>query len=493
MTQSTTPEIVRVRYAPSPTGLPHIGNVRTAMFNWLFARRHGGKFVVRVEDTDQARLVPGAVDSILDGLEWLGIDWDEGPRVGGPLGPYLQSERLELYQDAAERLIAQGNAYRCYCTPERLAEVRERQRQEKRSIGYDRHCRGLSGGEMERLLETGAPHVIRFAMPVSGTSEVDDIIRGHVEWQNELVDDFVLIKSDGFPTYHLAVVVDDHLMKISHVLRAEEWLSSTPRHLQLYAALGHEPAQYGHLPMILGPDRAKLSKRHGATSVLEYRDMGYLPEALENFMVLLGWSLDDHSDVMTLDTIKQEFSLERVGKPAAIFDITRLDWINGVYIRQLEPERLAEEMTPFLERDLPQEATPVDRDYLLRIVPLVQERLKVLGESAAVTSYFFAETLDYGEAKLVQRGMDGEGCAAALERAAEALAAVESFLADDLEAALRAAGGELGLRPREFFGLLREAVTARSATPSLFGVMEVLGRARVEERIAAAKEYLRGT
>ena len=244
--------------------------------------------------------------------------------------------------------------------------------------------------------------------------------------------------------------------------------------------------------MILGPDRAKLSKRHGATSVLEYRDMGYLPEALENFMVLLGWSLDDHSDVITLDTIKQEFSLERVGKPAAIFDITRLDWINGVYVRQLTPERLAEEMVPFLERDLPEEATPVDRDYLLRIVPLIQERLKVLGESAAMTSYFFADGLDYGEAKLIQRGMDAEGCAAALDGAAEALAVVECFLADDLEAALRAAGEELGLRPREFFGLLREAVTARSATPSLFGVMEVLGRERVGKRIAAAKEHLLG-
>ena len=481
---------VRVRYAPSPTGFPHIGNVRTALFNWLFARRHGGKFIVRVEDTDQARLVPGAVESILDGLEWLGVDWDEGPRVGGPVGPYLQSERLDLYRDAADRLIAQGNAYRCYCTRERLAEVREEQQREKLSIGYDRHCRTLPGAERERLESSGSPSVVRFAMPVSGGTEVDDLIRGHVEWQNELVDDFVLIKSDGFPTYHLAVVVDDHLMEISHVLRAEEWLSSTPRHLQLYRALGYSPAKFGHLPMILGPDRAKLSKRHGATSIMEYRDAGYLPAALENFMVLLGWSLDDHSDVLPLEVVKEQFSLERVGKPAAIFDIARLDWINGVYIRQLAPERLAEQMTPFLERDLPAELTPVDQEYLLRIVPLIQERLKVLGESAGMTSYFFVGELDYGDAKLVQRGMDAEGSAAALAKASEVLAGVEPFEAAGLEQALRAAGEALELRPREFFGLLREAVTARSATPPLFDVMAVLGRERVQRRISAAAGYL---
>ena len=482
---------VRVRYAPSPTGFPHIGNVRTALFNWLFARRHGGKFIVRVEDTDRERLVPGAVESILDGLEWLGVDWDEGPRVGGPFGPYLQSERLELYHEAAERLIAQGNAYRCYCTRERLAQVREEQQREKRSIGYDRRCRSRTGAERERLEAEGAPSVVRFVMPVSGGTDVDDLIRGHVEWQNELVDDFVLIKSDGFPTYHLAVVVDDHLMGISHVLRAEEWLSSTPRHLQLYKALGYAPAQFGHLPMILGPDRSKLSKRHGATSIMEYRDAGYLPEALKNFMVLLGWSLDDRSDVMSLETIKQEFSLERVGKPAAIFDITRLDWINGVYIRQLSPEQLAEEMMPLLERDLPAEFTPVDRDYLLKIVPLIQERLKVLADSASMTAYFFGGELDYAEANLVQRGMDADGTIAALEAASRTLAGVVPFDAGELERTLRTAGEELSLRPREFFGLLREAVTARSATPSLFGVMEVLGRERTQDRIRAAANHLR--
>ncbi|MDA0733777.1 MAG: glutamate--tRNA ligase [Chloroflexi bacterium] len=483
-------ENIRVRFAPSPTGFPHIGNIRTAFFNWLFARSNGGKFIVRVEDTDQERLVPGAVDAILDGLVWLGIDWDEGPRVDGPFGPYLQSERLDLYRQAADRLIAQGNAYRCYCTRERLAEVREVQQKEKRSIGYDRHCKSLTKEQCQDLDAAGAPSVVRFAMPGSGTTEVNDLIRGQVEWQNELVDDFVLLKSDGFPTYHLAVVVDDHLMEISHVLRAEEWLSSTPRHLQLYRAFDYPPPRFGHLPMILGPDRSKLSKRHGATSIMEYRDAGYLPEALKNFMVLLGWSLDDQTDVMPLDVIIKNFSLERVGKPAAIFDLERLGWMNGIYIRQLAPTELAAQMLPFLERDLPAELLPVDWEYFLRIVPLIQERLKLLSESAQITSYFFEDRLDYSAANLVQKGMDAESAVTALQRAGHALIGIDTFEAETIEQALRATAVELEFKPREFFGTLREAITARSATPSLFEVMAVLGKDRVLARFSAAAKQV---
>ena len=480
---------VRVRYAPSPTGSPHIGNIRTALFNWLFARRYGGKFVVRVEDTDQERLEPGAVDAILEGLEWLGIDWDEGPGVEGPYGPYFQSQRLDYYQKAAEDLIARGRAYRCYCTRERLAQLRGEQQREKRSIGYDRHCRRLTPEQRHDLEAEGGPSVVRFAMPVTGTTSLNDLVRGEVEWQNELVDDFVLIKSDGFPTYHLAVVVDDHLMEISHVLRAEEWLSSTPRHLRLYEALDYSPPQFGHLPIILGPDRAKLSKRHGATSILEYRDQGYLPDALKNFMVLLGWSLDDQTDVMSLDVIKENFSLERVGKPAAIFDIERLQWMNGVYIRQLSTQELADQMLPFLERDLPPELLPVDREYLLRIVPLVQERLKLLSESARATSYFFAKAVEY-ETDLVQRGMSQESAVEALRRIEAELAGAADFSHETLETALRRAGEELGLRPREFLGVLRVAVTGRTASPPLFETLEVLGRERALERVRDAIQQL---
>ncbi len=485
-------EPVRVRYAPSPTGYPHIGNIRTALFNWLFARHSGGSFIVRIEDTDQERLVPGAVDSILDGLEWMGIDWDEGPRVSGPYGPYYQSERLGIYAEAADRLIQEGAAYRCYCPRERLAQVREEQQREKRAIGYDGLCRELTPERRAGLEAEGGPSVVRFIMPASGTTGVDDLIRGAVEWQNELLDDFIILKSDGFPTYHLAVVVDDHMMQVSHVLRAEEWLSSTPRHIRLYQSLGYPHPKFGHLPMILGPDRAKLSKRHGATSSLEYRDDGYLPEALKNFMVLLGWSLDDRTEVMPVEQVVENFTLERVGKPAAIFDMERLQWMNGVYIRQLPTEELAERMIPFLERDLPPESLPVDRDYLLRIVPLIQDRLKLLTDSADMTGYFFQARLAYDPAGLVQRGIDQTGTMTALQRAQTDLATVEEFDHQRLEDLLRAAGDDLGIGPRPFFGALRVATTGRTATPPLFETMEVLGKERVLGRIGLAIELLSG-
>ena len=483
---------VRVRYAPSPTGNPHIGNIRTAMFNWLFARRNGGQFVVRVEDTDQGRITEGAVDHILDGLEWLGIDWDEGPRVGGSYGPYFQSERLERYQEAAERLIASGNAYRCYCPPERVAELRKEQARNKQRQGYDSHCRYLSDAERRAREADGSPSVLRFAMPQAGTTSVQDSIRGHVEWQNDLTDDFVLIKSDGFPTYHMAVVVDDHAMAISHVLRAEEWLPSTPRHVQLFRALGLDMPTFGHLPMILGSDRAKLSKRHGATSLMEYRDDGFLPEALINFMALLGWSLDGETEVMTAHTIRDNFTLERVGKPAAIFDLDKLQWMNGVYIRQTEDADLADRVLPFLEREYPASLLPIDRDYLLRIVPLVQERLKTLADAPDMLSYFFEETLVYDAATVIQRGMDAPGTLAAILRAQSDLASVPDaeFHHENLENILRASSKDLELSGRQFFGALRSATTGRTATPPLFEMMEVMGQDRVMQRLEAAAEKL---
>jgi glutamyl-tRNA synthetase len=310
-------------------------------------------------------------------------------------------------------------------------------------------------------------------MPLDGTTSVNDIIRGEVEWQNHLLDDFVLLKSDGFPTYHLAVVVDDNLMDISHVLRAEEWLSSTPRHLLIYQALGFTPPKFGHLPMILGPDKSKLSKRHGATSILEYRDEGYLPDALKNFMVLLGWSLDDHSDVIPLETIKNEFSLDRVGKPASIFDIERLQWMNGVYIRDLADENLADLMLPFIVGDT--EAC-IDRDYLLRVVPLIKERMKTLVESKDITSYFFDSDVGCSKIQIIQKGMDSLQTSAALENIISAVKKLDPYVSANIEEVLRAACAESDLKPREFFGLIRSAVTGRDATPPLFELMEVLGK-----------------
>ena len=483
-------ENVRVRYAPSPTGEPHIGNVRTALFNWLFARHHGGKFIVRVEDTDQERLVPGAVDAVLDSLEWLNIQWDEGPRVGGPYAPYVQSERLSIYLDLAGKLVDQGRAYRCYCSREKLEQMRRERREQGFATSHACQCRELTERQRSDAEAATGPPVVRFGMPTEGVTRVHDLIRGDVEWQNDLQEDFIILKSDGFPTYHLAVVADDHFMEISHIMRAEEWLPSTPRHLQLFDALGFEPPQFAHLPMILGPDRSKLSKRHGATAVSEYRDKGFLPGALINFMVLLGWSLDDKTEVMSLDMIKDNFTLDRVTKSAAIFDQEKLDWMNGVYVRQLSPEELAHRMLPYLERDLPGDLLPVDVDYLGRIAPLIQERIKLLSESAKMTSYFFMDPTEYDPPGLVQKGMEQEGASAALRVALEQLIHVGTFEHEPMEELLRAVGERLGLSPRQFFGTLRFAVTGRTATPPLFETMEVLGRDRVLRRIQTAIQRL---
>ena len=345
---------VRVRFAPSPTGIPHVGNIRTALFNWLFARHEGGSFVLRIEDTDQTRLDPRALDAILESLRWLGLDWDEGPEVGGPYGPYFQSQRLEHYHRAADELIAKDAAYRCYCSPERLEQVRAEQARRKEPPRYDRRCRNLSEDERKQEEAKGIVGVVRFKTPLTGQTEFDDIVRGRVVFENETLDDFVLLKSDGYPTYHLANVVDDHMMGITHVLRAEEWLPSTPRHLLLYDALGYAPPRFAHLPMILGSDRAKLSKRHGAVSLLEYKRQGYLPEAMFNFLGLLGWSLDDHTEIISREEFVRNFSLERIVKNPAIFDVEKLTWMNGVYMRALSPERLAELLVERLEDDLPQ-------------------------------------------------------------------------------------------------------------------------------------------
>ncbi len=478
---------VRVRFAPSPTGIPHVGNIRTALFNWLFARHEGGKFVLRVEDTDQTRLVPEALDAIMESLRWLGLDWDEGPEVGGPYGPYFQSERLEHYSRAAEELIAKDNAYRCYCSPERLEQVRSEQMRRKEPPRYDRRCRNLSEAERKEEESKGIVPVVRFKTPLSGKTEFDDIVRGHVAFENETLDDFVLVKSDGYPTYHLANVVDDHLMEISHVLRAEEWLPSTPRHLLLYGALGYAPPLFAHLPMILGPDRAKLSKRHGAVSLLEYKRQGYLPEAMFNFLGLLGWSLDDHTEIISREEFVRHFSLERIVKNPAIFDVEKLTWMNGVYMRALPPERLADLMAERLEEDLPAELSrPLDREYVRRIVPLVQERIKRLDEAVALTSFFFVEgPLDYAAQTLLGKRFAGkpEEARRALEAAGERLPGVDIWEHETLEEALRRLAEELGLKAGDLFMLIRVAVTGQTATPPLFETMDVLGRERSLARL----------
>lgn len=483
----------RVRYAPSPTGLPHVGNVRTALFNWLFARRTNGAFIVRVEDTDQNRLVREAVDGILEGLRWLDLDWDEGPEVGGPYGPYMQSERLEIYNEAAQDLIRQGRAYYCICSPDRLKALRKRQVKEKKNPGYDGKCRNLSARNLQEFRDGGGVPVVRFKMVRDETISVDDIVRGKVGWNSNLTDDFVIIKSDGFPTYHLANVLDDHLMEITHVLRAEEWLSSTPRHIALYGALGLDPPQFGHLPMILGPDRSKLSKRHGSTALLEYREMGYLPESMVNFMALLGWSLDDRTEILDRGALVESFSLERVVKSGAIFNIDKLEWMNGIYIRSLSPEDLAGRIRDYWQISTPTGIPqPVDMAYMRRIAPLIQPRLKTLVDAEERTEFFFKEKLEHTAKDLIQKGMDGESTRNALGEAIALAEGIESFGTEKLEGAYEELRERLELSRRQFFSLLRVATTASRVSPPLFETMEVLGRDRCVDRITEAIGALAG-
>ena len=481
---------VRVRYAPSPTGQPHIGNIRTALFNWLFARHHGGKFIVRIEDTDQNRLVEGAIEAILDGLRWLNIDWDEGPEVDGPHAPYEQSNRLEIYQRLTEQLLDQNNAYYCYCSREELERLRRANRDSGEGNGCNCLRKGRDGAIAQRPVDDD-DRVVRFAMPESGVTQVHDLIRGDVEWRNELQEDFVILKSDGFPTYHLAVVADDHLMEISHVMRAEEWLPSTPRHLQLYRAFGFEPPEFAHLPMITGPDRAKLSKRHGATAISEYEEQGYLPEALLNFMVLLGWSLDGSTEVITLQQIIDNFTLDRITKSAAIFDQDKLMWMNGVYIRDLPAGELARRMAEYIPRQLDTD----EQDYLCNIAPLVQERLKRLDESEDITAYFFGELAPrYDSFMLLQKGMDPSVALEALIQAEFTLTrytGYSDFRHQNLEQLLGRTGMFLGLSRRQFFGLLRVAISGRNVSPPLFETMEVMGRERVLKRLEQAVHSLK--
>jgi glutamyl-tRNA synthetase len=474
---------VRVRFAPSPTGYPHLGNIRTALFNWLFARHHGGRFILRIEDTDVARKVEGAVEAILDSLHWLGLNWDEGP--------YFQSQRLPIYRETAHRLLEDGHSYLCYCSPERLEAMRQEQIKRKQPPKYDRRCRELTQRERAELEATGINPVIRFRTPLEGETTFYDLIRGAVTFKNDTLDDFVLLKSDGYPTYHLANVVDDHLMAISHVLRADEWLSSTPRHILLYQALSWQPPQFAHLPMILGPDRAKLSKRHGATTVIEYQRQGYLPEAMVNFLALLGWSLDDRTELLSREELIKHFSLERVGKTAAIFNKDKLDWMNGVYLRKLSLEEFVQQALPFLDRDLPKSVgRPFERSYLSQVLSLIQERARTLAEVPQLASFFFLEELHYDAGLLLSEKLDTESAGRAITIVLQKLEGVTTWDPTTLENLLRPLATELNLKTGELFGLLRVAVTGRTAAPPLFQTMAVLGREKCLKRLNAALEFL---
>lgn len=483
---------VRTRFAPSPTGFPHVGNIRTALFAWLFARHNGGSFIIRIEDTDVTRKVEGAVESILKSLRWLGLDWDEGPGVGGKYGPYFQSQRLDKYHEIAQQLITQGDAYYCYCSSQRLEEMRAEQVRSKQPPGYDRHCRELSREERAKKEAEGITPVVRFKTPLEGQTRFSDLIWGDMAFENSTLDDFVMLKSDGYPTYHLANIVDDHFMEISHVIRAEEWLSSTPRHVLMYRALGFEPPNFAHLPMLLGADRSKLSKRHGAVSITEYYEQGYLPEAMVNFLALLGWSLDDKTEILSRQELIDSFSLERVSRTAAVFNQDKLNWMNGVYIRSLGADEFYEAAEPYLMMDKAAgEAVICNEEYVRNILPLVHERAKTLAEVAGLARFFFVEELDYAPDLLIGKGMSRESTTAALETAQQRLGGLNRFDAESLEALLRPLAVELGLKTGQLFGALRTAVTGRTAAPPLFQTMAVLSKEQCLKRIEAALNRLK--
>ncbi|MGB9607724.1 MAG: glutamate--tRNA ligase [bacterium] len=468
--------MVRVRFAPSPTGHLHIGSARTALFNWLFAKNQGGVFILRIEDTDIKRNVEEAFGAILSAMEWLGLNWDEGP--------YYQSERMELYRGAIERLLEEGKAYPCYCLPEELEERRREALERGEKPMYDRRCRELSDKERARLEREGRKPAFRFKVPLEGKTVFKDIIRGRIEFLNEEIEDFVIMRRDGIPTYNLACVVDDHHMQITHIIRGEDHISNTPKQILLYKALGYPIPQFAHLPMILGPDKSRLSKRHGATSVNSYKEQGFLPEAMLNFLALLGWSPGGNREIISREEMIKEFSLERVKKHPAIFNIDKLIWINSHYMKTYSPARLARLAVPFLVREgLIDENYPIS--ILEQIIPLVQERAKTLGEIGRWTDYFFLEKINYDEQAVEEWLRDSEH-RRLLSLAEEALSQCEPFTKEKVEEVLRGLAEKEGVKAKEIFHPLRVAVTGRTVSPPLIESLVILGKERTLKRIEEA-------
>lgn len=496
-------KVVRVRMAPSPTGLLHVGGGRTALFNWLVARgqavREGkeGVFILRIEDTDRSRFVEGATEGILDILTWFGIDWQEGPDKGGPHAPYVQSERNALYQQFAMQLVDEDKAYRCFCTPERLQQVRETQQASGLPPGYDRKCRTLADDEIAANLAAGMPFVVRFAMPREGETVVNDLLRGDMVFQNVNLEDLVLLKSDGYPTYHLANVVDDHDMEITLIMRGEEWIPTAPVHVQLYRAFGWEAPQFAHMPLILAPGGGKLSKRHGSTAMEEFRSQGYLPEALMNYLALLGWSLDGEREIFSKEDLLEHFRLERVSPSPATFDYNKLRWFNQYYINHiLELDDLTERVVPFLIAENLVEITAADPDSdayrrVRDVTALLKDRLVLLSDAPDLMSYFLRDELpSYDAATLVPKKSDPETARASLEATLQALEGISLADEEVVEARLRQLAEERGWKAGQLFMPIRVAVTGRTESPGLFETLRVIGDDRVRDRIREAISIL---
>lgn len=482
---------VRVRFAPSPTGYLHIGGARTALFNWLFARKMGGKLILRIEDTDTERLKEDSVSQILTSLKWLGINWDEGPEVGGEVGPYYQSERREIYSKYAEELLEQGKAYYCFCSSEDLEAQREKQRAAKQPFRYARTCRDMSVEEAKARAAAGEPYSVRIKIPLEGNVVVHDLIHGDVTFNMDQFDDFVIVKSNGMPTYNFAVVVDDHLMGMTHVLRAEEHLSNTPKQLLIYEALGWEPPKFGHMPMILAPDRSKLSKRHGATSVEEFRSQGYVAEAIVNYLTLLGWGPGDERELFSLEETVELFQLEQMSKKAAIYDTKKLTWMNGQYLSSLPLEKILPEVKPFFVKDglATEEWLENNAEYFAKLVDTVRVRVKTLQEVADAAAYFFKDIEEYDE-KGVGKHFKPEAVGL-LEQCIAAIEADEVYDLASTEAAYNKIAEDNGLALGKVIHPTRLALTGRTVSPGMFDVMVLLGKEKTLERMHKAIEYIK--
>ncbi len=486
---------VRVRYAPSPTGLQHIGSIRTALFTYFFARSEGGTFILRIEDTDRERYHDEALKDLYETFKWLGISWDEGPTVGGAFGPYVQSERTELYRKYARELVAKGAAYYCYCTPERLNEMRIHQEKHKLPQGYDRRCRDLTDAQIEEYKTQGIPPVIRLKVPEEGKTSFDDFLLGTVTRKNKDINpDPVLLKSDGFPTYHLANVVDDHLMKITHILRAQEWLPSGSLHILLYKAFGWDPPVYCHLPMVMGKDGKKLSKRHGATAVREFREGGYLPEAVINYVSLVGWSYDDSREFFTKEELEKLFDLKKINKAPGIFDYKKLEWFNGQYIRMKTDEELKVLLLPHLLKAgfVSDPPTKEEEEILSGLIPLVKERLRTISGIADLVRFIFEEINEYNPEEAVPKRLSLEQTIEVLENSRGLLDGFAERNDEENEEFFRQKAEEIGVKLGDLLMPIRIAVTGSKASPPLFGSIRLIGIEKTLSRINRLIETLRG-
>ncbi len=485
---------VRVRYAPSPTGLQHIGGVRTALFNYFFAKSMGGKFILRVEDTDRERFSEESLQDLYDTLSWLGIDWDEGPVKGGPYGPYVQSERTDLYRKYADRLVDNGKAYHCFCTTERLNNLREVQKREKKNYGYDRHCRNLSKDEVSKKLSEGVKSVIRLKVPLEGKTSFNDLILGSITRKNkDISPDPVLLKSDGYPTYHLANVIDDHLMKISHILRAQEWIPSGAMHILLYNAFGWDPPVYCHLPMVMGKDGQKLSKRHGSTSVVDFRKRGYLPEAIINYVTMVGWAYDDSREFFTKEELEKLFSLEKINKAPGVFDYKKLEWFNGQYIRKKSEAEIIEAVLPYLKKDgiISEDVSEKEMTIIKNMMGFMTERLHFISDISELSRFLFKDIESYTLTDLVPKKMDFAGTLNVLKGVRSLVEDFETKTDEENEVLFRQKSEEMDVKLGSLLMPLRVAISGSKVSPPIFESLRLLGSKKALERIDTVIDLLK--